>query len=260
MSKLLPIEKKSAAPRSIDELAPYDMAGLLALLYSQYLYRPFAPTLHLSVLVLERLAERQLIHLPWPDSRWLTKVAKKRTLSVELLDWKYTWSAYDVGGLQTVLTEALSEHQWQVDLPESRLELWADLLHAEIISYAAHLLEQHQLDPEWSCDLEWIKREVGRLPLCRWKYIVWAGVRRGTQEKARTGSTAAQIRRTVSQEYQSRHQMLVRGDPGFGSFAPKNPMPYSVLGQVLVDHVLPLHWDYWRAVPSDWAVQRLSFP
>ncbi|MBD8524427.1 hypothetical protein [Pseudomarimonas arenosa] len=221
--------------------------------------RSFAPTLRLTAELLERLAIRGVIELPWPDKRWLTASQGKHTLPFELLDWRYCWAAYPEAGLAELLEEQLKEHDWRVDCPESRFELWSELCFAEIENYAAYQLEKHQMDPEWAFDIEWMRRQVGRRSLARWKYIVWAGVRRGTQEKAKVGATNLSIRQAIRTEY-IRRQDFVQGDSTFGAFVPNQKRPFSVLCEILVLCVLPIGDSYWTVVPSDWAESMMVSP
>lgn len=258
MGRLAPVQAAGPAPRTVELISTYDQLALLALLRSRYTHLPLSPTRVMSATLLNRLAERLIIELPWPDDRWVVRSKRQYTVGEEMLDWRYSWPAYDdLDALEQLLVEAIEAGSVHDEGPDGRLDLWADLAFAEVVSYARHRLEKSGLDPEWALDVEWLRREIGRHSLSRWRYAVWAAVRAGCSASA-TGRTASHTRAAIRHEYEKR-LVIAANVPGFGNFVPEgSPRPYSILGRVLVEHALPIADAYWTVVPSKWTSETLG--
>lgn len=239
-------------PKTVEELSPQVAALLLAVCRSTQQWAPLTPCRSDTIEVLDLLKEHGLIEVPWPETAWRLPI-KGYELPIEQLGWRYVWGAYPFASLSQALEDRLTEVAWHADMPVERLRLWEFLLASEAQGFLERQLEQHQFSPEWAQDLRWVMNRSEKMSLAKWRYVIWAAVRKGAAETQRVNSTPERVRKTIHDELEFRADKVASGAWGKAELIPKSNAPFNLAAQVLTLTVLPIAADYWTSVPSRWA-------
>ncbi|WP_133500053.1 hypothetical protein [Cognatilysobacter terrigena] len=245
----------SGLPDTVEDLGLSGALDVGALALAQSGRLRVAPTRRMTLALMERLREAQLIDVPWPEPRWEIAPESKET-PIEGLQWRLAWKAYPVERLP----EAVADYLRSVERDEYgialRLRVWRDLVLAEGERFFEQQLAKHQFDPAWAQDLIFVQRETrADLSAAQWRYCAWVATRQGA-------SVALQLRRpepeTVRQaiyaDLTRRVGSVASGQWPNASFVPHVTRPESALSQLFAYELTNLRDAFWPLVPSELAL------
>ena len=238
-------------PASVDDLGLQGCLNLWALLTGQERRLAIAPTVRMTLIVMNLLREQGVIEVPWPNAIWAAKPEAEQT-PLEGLQWSLIWSIYE----PPLLLAALEDYLISVGRDELglaiRLRLWIEIGSAEAEHFFEMQLEKHGFPLEWAQDIIFVYQDhQGQLSLAQWRYCAWAAVRRGASLAMQQGLVGAdRVSEAIYHELRQRASIVASGAWSRCSLPPFQPTPQSALARGYTRWLTKLGMVYWTAIPS----------
>lgn len=227
------------APACLDSIALRAHLLLLALLTTRTGRRPLAPTVALTIALLDELEGGELIEVDW---RPTVPIAGDDSSQ---LRWRLAADLAEVQDLPKRLAAQLNAPALTSQLREACLPLWQDLVEAEATAFHRNALCRQGWNPDWARDITFIAAQLpARLSILRWRACTQIAITAGCDmgEGARPEARREAIYGALL------HHALQPFAPAHGPTRP-SPLPVTALARVMVP-LVSLQNGYGRAPPT----------
>ncbi len=235
---------RASPPHSLEELGPVASLQLWALLSAQTERIPVAPSVDLTIALLNDLGRLGIIGAPEGLRRW-TVASDTRTTPIEGFQWRLTWDVYEPSRLGEALEDYFAEVALQPQTGGAVIRLWQDLGRAEAERFLASQLARHRFPAEWALDVGRAFSSVQGLTIGQWRYCGWASVRHGASLALQWQRTDELIRRAIAEELVKRARGVSKGGWANCSFVPREIKPDTALSRGFAYGVSGLDAAFW---------------
>lgn len=245
----------SGLPDTVDDLGLLGALDIGALALAQAARLRVSPTRRMTLALMERLREGQLIDVPWPEPRWEIAPESLET-PIEGLQWRLAWKAYRLESLPDAVTDYLRSVERDEYGIALRLRLWRELVLAESERFFEQQLAKHRFDPAWAQDLIFVQRETrAELSASQWRYCVWVATRQGASVALQLRSPDPEaVRQAIYADLVRRIGPVASGQWANASFVPHVTRPESALARLFAYELTNLRDAFWPLVPSELAL------